>query len=90
MGSEGQIVEEERDSVQAEMVSHIRSQEREIVEGESQIVGKRSVFTLGSFGRSLSADSDIGFKQTWKKTSFDQNYEAVLTVFFLSLWLRVR
>ena len=41
MGSEGQIVEEERDSVQAEMVSHIRSQEREIVEGESQIVGIR-------------------------------------------------
>ena len=39
MGSEGQIVEGERDSVQAEMVSHIRSQEREIVEGESQILG---------------------------------------------------
>ena len=39
MGSEGQIMEKERDSVQAEMVLHIRSQEREIVEGESQIVG---------------------------------------------------
>ena len=42
-------MEEERDSVQAEMVSHIRSQEREIVEGESQIVGKEIGFHLGKF-----------------------------------------
>ena len=42
-------MEEESDSVQAEMVSHIRSQEREIVEGEIQIVGKEIGFHLGKF-----------------------------------------
>ena len=73
-------MKEERVSVQVEMVSHIRSQERGIVEGESQIVGKEIGFQLGKL---WSEDSDIGFKQIWKKISFDLNYEvAVLTVFF--------